>query len=76
MIDLPPGESIIHHIDLRYRNLPGGGSARVQVWGQRIAAPPPPRPVWDSTGWTMLGERTVNGRVDRDRIPVGAYTGW
>jgi len=30
---------------------------------------------WDSSGWVKLGERTVNGRVDRDRIDVGAYEG-
>jgi hypothetical protein len=80
VIDLPPGESIIHHIDLKYRNLRGGGNARIQVWGFRTGggAPPPPPPqqfTWDNRGWTMLGERTVNGRVDRDRIPVGRYEG-
>src|ERR1041384_7865782 len=38
-------------------------------------APMPPRPVWDSRGWVPLGERTVNGRVDHDRIEVGRYEG-
>jgi hypothetical protein len=33
--------------------------------------PPPSRPGWDSTGWVLLGERTVEGREDRDTIPVG-----
>jgi len=79
-IDMPPNDGVIRNIDLKYRNLPGGGRARVQVWGLRVAAaqppaPPPVRRVWDSTGWTMLGERIVNGRTDRDRIKVGKYQG-
>jgi hypothetical protein len=82
VIDLPGDTRIIQHIDLRYRNLPGGGRATVQVWGFKVTAPPPPAPRvmgsnWDSTGWTLLGERTINGRgrVDRDVIPVGRYEG-
>jgi hypothetical protein len=31
--------------------------------------------VWNSAGWTMLGERTVNGSYDHDRIEVGRYEG-
>src|SRR5262249_4401540 len=30
---------------------------------------------WDSAGWVKLGERTVNGRYDHDKIDVGAYEG-
>ncbi len=30
---------------------------------------------WDRNGWTKLGEQTVNGRVDRDTIRVGAREG-
>jgi hypothetical protein len=30
---------------------------------------------WDSKGWTKLGEREVNGKVDKDRIEVGRYEG-
>lgn len=30
---------------------------------------------WDSRGWVNLGERTVNGRMDHDRIEVGRYEG-
>jgi hypothetical protein len=80
VIDLPPNGGIIRNIDLRYRNLPGGGRARIQVWGFKYAdtAPPPPPPPafsWDSRGWTMLGEQAVQGRVDRDRISVGRYEG-
>lgn len=83
VIDLPPSEQIINRIDFKYRNLPGGGRARVQVWGFKTGdvaqpAPPQPRPPvvnWDSTGWTKLGEREVNGRVDNDRIEVGRYEG-
>ena len=81
VIELPPSEQIINRIDFKYRNLPGGGRARVQVWGFKVgdvAQPPPSRPPvvnWDSTGWTKLGEREVNGRVDSDRIEVGRYEG-
>jgi len=85
-IDLPPGEAVIRFIDFKYRNLPGGGEARVQVWGWRTgdAAPPPPAPPppppevrhsWDTRGWTLLGSRQVNARVDHDRIEVGKYEG-
>jgi hypothetical protein len=85
VIDLPPAEPVIRSIDIAYRNLPGGGQARVQVWGWRTggaaappAPPPPPAPApvaWDSRGWTLLGERTVDGHYDHDRIEVGRYEG-
>jgi len=82
-IDLPPGEAVIRFIDFKYRNLPGGGEARVQVWGWRTgdAAPPPQAPPpqvrhsWDTRGWSLLGSRQVNGRYDHDRIEVGRYEG-
>lgn len=80
VIDLPPSENVIQRIDLKYRNLPGGGRAKVQVWGFKTGGvtPPPPGPIvvnWDSKGWTKLGERDVNGNVDKDRIEVGRYEG-
>ena len=82
VIDLPPSEAVIRTIDIRYKNLPGGGEARVQVWGWRTggAEPPrpptpPPAPVFDPKGWTLLGERTVDGNYDHDRIDVGRYEG-
>jgi hypothetical protein len=84
VIDLPPSEQLIRYIDFKYRNLPGGGRAKVQVWAWKTgdvappappATPAPPAPVWDPNGWVMLGEREVNGRVDRDRIDVGKYEG-
>ncbi len=37
--------------------------------------PPPPPPAFDERGWTLLGQRVVNGRADRDVIPVGKYQG-
>jgi hypothetical protein len=75
-IDLPPSERAIRFIDLRYRNTRGGGPASVEIWGQRADAPPAPRPVaWDPKGWTLLGERTVDGSYDHDRIEVGRYEG-
>jgi nitrate reductase NapAB chaperone NapD len=83
-IDLPPGEAVIRFVELRYKNLTGGGDAHVQLWGFRTgdAAPPPappaPPPVqhsWDTRGWSLLGQRQVNGRFDHDRIEVGKYEG-
>jgi hypothetical protein len=76
VIDLPGDDRVIKAINLKYRNLPGGGRARVEVWGMK--GEPAGRAAafsWDSSGWTMLGEREVNGRVDHDRIEVGRHEG-
>jgi hypothetical protein len=78
VVDLPGDERTIKTIDLRYKNLPGGGRARVEVWGWKAGGGGGARPAaftWDSRGWTMLGEREVNGRVDHDRITVGRHEG-
>jgi len=76
VIDLPGDERVIKSIDLRYKNLPGGGRARVEVWGWKAeAAAKPAAFSWDSQGWVMLGERTVNGKIDHDRIEVGRHEG-
>jgi hypothetical protein len=75
VIDLPGDERVIKSIELRYRNLPGGGRARVEVWGWKAEAAKPAPFTWDSHGWVMLGERAVNGRVDHDRIEVGRREG-
>lgn len=78
-IKLP--SEILTRVTFKYRNTPGGGRARVQLWGgtdgNAAAQPPPPpppvqKPVWDSSGWTMLGERTVDGRTDEDMMDVSA----
>ncbi|MBA2542808.1 MAG: hypothetical protein H0V17_24395, partial [Deltaproteobacteria bacterium] len=81
VIDLPGDDRTISSIDLKYKNLPGGGRARVQVWGFKSGAslpPPPPREfTWDNRGWQLLGEQVVDygRRADRDRINVGRYEG-
>jgi len=83
VIDFPGDERVIRYIDFRYRNLPGEGHARVQVWGKEGPSepppppPPPPAPAWDSRGWMMLGEREVHGhgREEADRIEVGRREG-
>ncbi|MBA3542791.1 MAG: hypothetical protein H0T79_24450 [Deltaproteobacteria bacterium] len=81
VIDLPPSQKAgIAFVDFEYRNLAGGGKAKVGVWGWRSGAATtgfvvPPRATWDSKGWVMLGERDVDGRVDRDRIDVGRAEG-
>jgi hypothetical protein len=77
--DLPPSAKVISNIDVKYRNLAGGGRARVQVWGwktgENTPRPQPATVTWDQRGWQMLGERVVDGRVDNDRIEVGRYEG-
>lgn len=84
-IDLPGNERFIKQIDFKYSNLPGGGRAKVQVWGKEGSVGPGPgpgpgpvgggggvlKPRWDSGGWVKLGERVVQGKNDRDVIPVG-----
>ncbi|HEX4422046.1 MAG TPA: hypothetical protein VH165_29240 [Kofleriaceae bacterium] len=35
VIDLPGDERTIKNINLKYKNVPGGGHARVEVWGLR-----------------------------------------
>ncbi|MEO7735220.1 MAG: hypothetical protein ABIY55_29975 [Kofleriaceae bacterium] len=80
VIDLPGDERTIKSIDLKYKNLPGGGHAKVEVWGWKAegGGGGDARPAafsWDSNGWAMLGERQVNGRVDHDRIEVGRHEG-
>ena len=75
VIDLPGDERVIKSINLKYRNVPGGGRAKVEVWGWRAEAAQPAPFSWDSKGWVLLGERTVNGRADHDRIEVGRHEG-
>jgi hypothetical protein len=79
-IDLPGDDRTIAKIELAYRNTPGGGKARVEVFGKDTGKRPsgPPRPLpyaFDATGWTLLGSRAVDGRRDRDQIRVGRFPG-
>lgn len=82
-IELPgPHDRYIKSIDLQYSNIPGGGRARVEIWGrdtkQQVPPAPPPAPVWNSTGWEQLGNATVQGKtgkMDKDTIPVGQRQG-
>jgi hypothetical protein len=81
VIDLPGDERYIKTIDLKYKNLPGGGRAKVEVWGWKTGGGAPVKPVgawrFDNTGWQLLGERSVDygRRADKDRITVGRYKG-
>ena len=35
LIDLPGDKRIIKRVEFKYGNLPGGGNARVELWGRR-----------------------------------------
>ncbi len=89
-IDLPGDDRHIARIELLYRNTPGGGRARVEVYAKDVRnvagyTPPPPRPVepplpppppaWDASGWTLLGSQTVEGKKDKDSYVVGRKAG-
>ena len=77
VIDLPPGEHVIRYIDFVYKNLPGGGRAKVAVWANKIGEAARPAESWEARGWKLLGETVVNGhgREDDDKIRVGRYEG-
>ena len=34
VIDLPGGARVIRRVDFRYRNLPGGGRAQIELWAR------------------------------------------
>ena len=73
VIDLPGDERMIRKIDLKYRNIRGGGDAKVEVWAWKAADTVPWK--WDPNGWQLLGQREVNRGLDHDRITVGRYKG-
>ncbi len=80
-IDLPGNDRYIKQINVRYANLPGGGKARVEIYGKDTRNAPVPPPVGDNLpdfkaeGWTLLGAQPVNGKTDRDLYPVGRKAG-
>jgi hypothetical protein len=39
VVDLPGDDRVIKAINLRYKNLPGGGRAKVEVWGWKTESP-------------------------------------
>lgn len=52
--------------------------AQVEVHDHRTDSKkkmPPPPPTWDATGWTKLGELTVDGKNDHDALLVGQEEG-
>ena len=67
VIDLPGEKRIIRKVELKYGNLPGGGKARVEFWGHEVEEA--------QQGWEKLGQRQVDGKVDKDTIPVGIKDG-
>lgn len=82
VIDLPGSNRTISKIELLYANTPGGGRAKVAVYGRdkKVAMPtrPDPRPMappaaFDATGWTLLGEQWVDGKRDKDTLKVSKY---
>ncbi len=88
-IDLPGNERFIRSIDFMYSNLPGGGRAKVQVWGKEGSVGPATggpgpavgggggilKPHVDVGGWVKLGSRIVQGKTDKDTIPVSKAQG-
>jgi hypothetical protein len=80
-IDLPGEDRMIRRVELTYGNLPGGGRARLEIYGRASGrrappnAPAPPAIAFDSRGWTLLGSQMVSGRRDRDVIRVGPHRG-
>jgi hypothetical protein len=79
VIDLPGDARMIRTIDFRYGNVSRRDRATVVVWGLPARAGRGGGGdrgwSWDSRGWTLLGEQTVDGRVDRDTIRVGRREG-
>lgn len=79
-IDLRGEARGIKEVELRYGNVAGGGRATVQLWGRseesaRPGPAPSPEPVWESRGWTLIGEQWVRGGKNKDTIRVGARQG-
>jgi hypothetical protein len=80
-IDLPGNNRTINKIEMLYANTPGGGAAKVAIYGRdkkgnNNPGPMPPQPVaFDATGWTKLGEKGVGGKHDRDIIQVKKSAG-
>ena len=76
-IDLPGDNRTVAKIELAYANLPGGGKARVDIYGRdkKKPLPAPGGTAFDPTGWTQLGIGVVNARRDRDTIRVGKAKG-
>lgn len=83
-IDLPGNDRYIKQINVRYANLPGGGKARVEIYGidtrNKPTAPTPVPPVaesvdWKGRGFTLVGSQSVEGKKDRDIYNVGRKTG-
>ena len=58
VIDFPGDERTIKFIDFRYRNLPGGGKAKVQVWARK------PSHTSDAYVAIQLGERVAELQRD------------
>jgi hypothetical protein len=77
-IDLPGAARAIKNITFHYGNLPGGGRARVAVYGKPGEGPPPGpilKATFDTAGWVLIGERVVEGKGDFDQIKVGKAEG-
>ena len=84
-IDLPGEKRFIKNVTFHYRNLPGGGRARVALYGKLAAdqgpvhggggGGPALKANFDPAGWVLLGEKTVEGKGDFDQIQVGKVEG-
>jgi len=80
-IDLPGNDRVIEKIELKYDALARGARSKVRVYGRDTRAgqdPAPPvytPPVFDHKGWEALGEKTVDGKHDKDTLEIGRDDG-
>ncbi len=68
-IDLGDKPRKIRKITLAYVHRGGRSApATLEVWGHQ-------GPTFDTDGWTMLGQQTVEGKRDHDVVPIGRDEG-
>jgi hypothetical protein len=74
-IDIAPAGRTIKSLEVKYLDRDGGDRSTIEVFGQVGSTADHDRPDYDTKGWTLLGEETVDGRRDRDVIKVGRDDG-
>jgi hypothetical protein len=72
---LPGQARFISEVRLTYKNVPGKGRARVQLYGKRGQVTAPSGPTWNPQGWVMLGETKAGGGDGFATVRVGKEAG-